>query len=95
MKMTELHSLLEQAPQTPIHIQSHHEGVYYTVEIEWQDEMYSLRGLNGKPMVFRDADAAHNLLQQAGIRQAKARRVMSGFQVISQPVFSPFQARLA
>lgn len=96
MKMTELHCLLEQAPHTPIHIQSHHDGVYFTVEIEHDDETHSLRGLNGKPMVFRDADAARNLLQQAGIQQVKARRVISGFSTLAQPSFrSVFQARLA
>lgn len=96
MKMTELHSLLQAEPHTPIHIQSHHDGVYFTVEIEHADETHQLRALNGKPMVFRDEEAARNLLQQAGIQQVKARRILSGFSTLAQPGFQPsWQARFA
>ena len=94
--MTELHSLLKAEPHTPIHIQSHHDGVYFTVEIEHADETQQLRALNGKPMVFRDEEAARNLLQQAGIKQVKARRILSGFSALAQPGFQPsWQARFA
>ena len=31
MKMTELHQLIEHHPSVEVQIQSHHEGVYFTV----------------------------------------------------------------
>lgn len=96
MKMTELHSLLQAESHPSIHIQSHHDGVYFTVEIEHGDETQQLRALNGKPMVFRDEEAARNLLQQAGIKQVKARRILSGFSTLARPGFqSSWQARFA
>jgi len=96
MKLTELNHLISQAPQTHIHIQSHREGVYFTVEIQQKEMTHQLRALNGKPMVFRDEESARNMLQQAGIKQVKARRVLPSFSALAQPNFkNTWQARLA
>ncbi len=88
MKMTELHHHLEQHPATDIQIQSHHEGVYYTVEISLGDQHYRLQGQKGKPLVFRDEETARDMLQQLGVQQVKSRRILSRLSALAQPVMN-------
>ncbi len=88
MKMTELHHLLEQHPATDIQIQSHHEGVYFTVEISHNEETHRLHGHKDKPLVFRDEESARNMLQQVGVERVKSRRILSHFSALAQPEVS-------
>ncbi|WP_028304734.1 DUF6482 family protein [Oceanospirillum maris] len=96
MKMTELHQLIEHHPSVEVQIQSHHEGVYFTVEIILGDMTYCLHGQKGKPLVFRDEDSARNLLQQSGIKQVKSHRVLSRLSTLAQPLLNTgWRAQLA
>lgn len=96
MNMHDLVRHSDGAHQPEIHIQSHHEGVYFTVQVLMDEQKYPLKGFNGKPIVFRDEDSARNLLQQAGIHQVPSLRVTSRFNsLISQGISSGFSARLA
>lgn len=96
MKIQELHQLLEQHPATEIQIQSHHEGVYFTVEIAHGDDRRCLHSQKDKPLVFRDEESARNLLQQAGIDQVRSRRILSRFTTLAQPAMNmSWNARFA
>lgn len=96
MKMTELHHHLKQHPATDIQIQSHHEGVYFTVEIRHGEACCRLQGQKGKPLVFRDEETARDMLQQLGIQQVKSRRILSRFSALAQPAMIPgWQAQIA
>lgn len=88
MNMTQLHHLLAEHPATDIQIQSHHEGVYFTVEIRHQDRVHRLHGQKGKPLVFRDEESARNTLQQQGIRNVTSRRILSRLSTLAQPVLN-------
>jgi len=88
MKMTELHQLLKQHPAMDIQIQSHHEGVYFTVEISHNQTSHRLHGHKGKPLVFRDEESARDMLQQLGVNQVKSRRILSRLSALAQPVIS-------
>lgn len=82
--------------QPEIHIQSHHEGVYYTVQVMMNEQKHQLQGLNGKPIVFRDEESARNLLQQAGIKEVQSRRIFSRFNTMMNKTFnSGFSSYLA
>ncbi|OPX54797.1 hypothetical protein SAMN02745127_02389 [Oceanospirillum multiglobuliferum] len=96
MKMHDLVSHSDGSHQPEIHIQSHHEGVYFTVQVMMDEQKHQLQGHNGKPIVFRDEESARNLLQQAGIHQVQSRRVNSCFNSIVHKTFnSNFSTRLA
>lgn len=89
MKMTELHQLIAQHPVVDVQIQSHHEGVYFTVEITLAEQTYCLHGHKDKPLVFRDEESARNLLEQAGIGSIKSHRILTRLSTLAPPVQQP------
>lgn len=89
MNINELQHLLQQQQPVDLHIQSHHEGVYCTVEIRIAGEVHRLAGQKNKPLVFRDEESARNLLQQAGIARVKSQRILSRLSTLAKPVLEP------